>query len=119
MSNLYYRCKKYLEDNGKTDSELNLRTGTIALKNDGAGDYIASWNVSGVAKPTDEQLASYSSEATTDLNNNIAIKNREQSYGKIGDQLDMLYKDLVAGKADATGEWAKKIKAIKDANPKS
>ena len=43
----------------------------------------------------------------------------ELGYGDIGDQLDLLYKDLVAGKLDATGEWAKKIKAIKDANPKS
>ena len=31
----------------------------------------------------------------------------------------MLYKDLVAGKVDSTGEWAKFIKKIKDDNPKS
>ena len=36
----------------------------------------------------------------------------------VGDQLDLLYKDLIAGKLDATGEWAKAIKAVKDANPK-
>jgi len=39
-------------------------------------------------------------------------------YGDISEQLDLLYKDLVAGKVDATGEWAKKIKAVKDDNPK-
>ena len=27
-------------------------------------------------------------------------------------------KDIVAGKLDTSGEWAKKIKAIKDANEK-
>jgi hypothetical protein len=30
-----------------------------------------------------------------------------------------LYKDMVAGKLDTTGEWAKLIKSVKDANPKS
>ena len=34
------------------------------------------------------------------------------------EQLDLLYKDMAAGKGDSTGEWFKKIKAIKDANPK-
>ena len=39
-------------------------------------------------------------------------------YDTVGNQLDMIYKDLVAGKLDATGTWAKHIKAVKDANPK-
>ena len=40
------------------------------------------------------------------------------TYAFIGDQLDMLYKDMVAGKLDTTGTWATHIKAVKDANPK-
>ena len=39
-------------------------------------------------------------------------------YVSFGDQLDMLYKDIVAGKLDTTGTWATHIKAVKDANPK-
>ena len=39
-------------------------------------------------------------------------------YASFGDQLDMLYKDIVAGKLDTTGTWAAHIKAVKDANPK-
>ena len=39
-------------------------------------------------------------------------------YPTIGDQLDALYKDIVAGKVDATGEFAKAIKAVKDKHPK-
>ena len=39
-------------------------------------------------------------------------------YSSVGDQLDMLYKDLLAGKLDNTGTWATHIKAVKDANPK-
>ena len=40
------------------------------------------------------------------------------TYDTYGNQLDMLYKDLVAGKLDVTGTWATHIKAVKDANPK-
>ena len=39
-------------------------------------------------------------------------------YDTIGNQLDMLYSDMVAGKLDTTGTWATHIKAVKDANPK-
>jgi lipopolysaccharide export system protein LptA len=56
---------------------------------------------------------------------NAAIKyktdrteNGSTTYASFGDQLDMLYKDIVAGKLDTTGTWATHIKAVKDANPK-
>ena len=50
---------------------------------------------------------------------NTRNQKRIIGYGSIGDQLDMLYKDIIAGKLDATGEWAKAIKKVKDNNPKS
>ncbi len=40
------------------------------------------------------------------------------TYATIGDQLDMLYKDIVAGTVTTSGIWATHIKAVKDANPK-
>jgi|TARA_B100000085_G_scaffold267619_1_gene277345 hypothetical protein len=46
------------------------------------------------------------------------IQDRQTAYGSIGDQLDLLYKDLVAGNLDETGEWATFIKQVKDDNPK-
>ena len=39
-------------------------------------------------------------------------------YDTIGNQLDMQYADMLAGKLDTTGTWATHIKAVKDANPK-
>ena len=39
-------------------------------------------------------------------------------YASFGDQLDMLYKDKVAGTVTTSGTWATHIKAVKDANPK-
>ena len=44
--------------------------------------------------------------------------NGSTTYSSFGDQLDMLYKDIVAGTLDTTGTWATHIKAVKDANPK-
>ena len=44
--------------------------------------------------------------------------NGSTTYDAIGNQLDMLYADMLAGKLDTTGTWATHIKAVKDANPK-
>ena len=115
MDNLYYKTKLYLEANSKTEAEFDSN---IILQNDGSGDYIKTWNVSGVSKPTDSQLNALATNATKELNNAVIRNTRKKSYGNIGDQLDLLYKDMLAGKLDATGEWAKAIKAVKDANPK-
>ncbi len=109
MTILYTKVKKYLEANSKTISEFE---NNIVLQNDsnGSGDYIHTWNVDGLAKPTDEQLATYNSTATTEENNNVIRDTRRLAYGNIGDQLDEIYKDIDA--------WKARIKSIKDANPK-
>ena len=44
--------------------------------------------------------------------------NGSTTYDTIGNQLDMLYADMLAGKLDTTGTWATHIKTVKDANPK-
>ena len=53
----------------------------------------------------------YKSDRTNPLNGST-------TYDTIGNQLDMLYADMLAGKLDTTGTWATHIKAVKDANPK-
>ena len=40
------------------------------------------------------------------------------TYAPIGEQMAMLYDDIIAGKLDATGSFAAHNKAVKDANPK-
>ncbi len=107
MAQLYTKVKKYLEANSKTwDAEQN----NINLQNDGSGDYIKSWSVDGLAKPTNEQLASYNASAATEEKNNVIRATRKSAYGDIGEQLDEIYKDIDA--------WKARIKSIKDANPK-
>ena len=44
--------------------------------------------------------------------------NGSTTYDTIGNQLGMLYDDIIAGKVDATGSFAIHNKAVKDANPK-
>ena len=70
--------------------------------------------------------ASKVTEARTTLNAEAAAvkyktdrtTNGSTTYASIGDQLDMLYKDIVAGTVTTSGTWATHIKAVKDANPK-
>ena len=115
MASLNKKVKLYLEANSKIyKDELE----NYKLQNDGSGDYIHTWNVSGLSKPTDSQLATYETARNTETNNDVIRATRRLAYGTIGDQLDLLYKDMVAGKLDTTGEWAKAIKAVKDDNPK-
>ena len=84
----------------------------VNLQNDGSGDYISFWSDSlEKSKPTDEQLNALESEATTIENNDEVRFTRKKAYGNIGEQLDEIYKDIDA--------WKTRIKAIKDANPKS
>ena len=64
--------------------------------------------------------------ARVTLNNEaLAVKyktdrttNGSTTYAPTGDQLGMLYDDIIAGKLDATGSFAIHNKAVKDANPK-
>ena len=44
--------------------------------------------------------------------------NGSTTYAPVGEQLGMLYDDIIAGKLDATGSFAIHNKAVKDANPK-
>ena len=110
MAILKTKVKLYLEANSKTwDAEQN----NIILQNDsdGNGDYIKSWNISGLAEPTAEQLASYGSSGDTFESNQRVRGTRKKAYGDIGDQLDEIFKDIDA--------WKVRVQSIKNSNPKS
>ena len=117
MTSLATKIKLYAEANSKV-ANFNPDTGNVEVTDDGSGAKITKWSIDGLSQPSDSQLNSYTTNATKEENNNVIRNTRRDAYGNIGDQLDLLYKDLVAGKLDATGEWAKKIKAVKDANAK-
>ena len=110
MASLSTKVKLYCEANSKVANFGAEGNVTLQNDSDGKGDYIASWSVDGLTKPTDSQLASYDTAGNTEEKNNTVRATRKAAYGDIGDQLDEIYKDIDA--------WKARIKAVKDANPK-
>jgi len=53
-----------------------------------------------------------------DEQDNGYVRDRQESYPALGEQLDLLYHDMTADKGDKTGEWYKAVKKVKDDNPK-
>ena len=86
---------------------------------DGDGNWtITNWYSDDIDQPSNSDIEAKLTELQTDYNNKQYQRDRQIAYGSIGDQLDLLYKDLVAGNLNETGEWAKFIKQVKDDNPK-
>jgi len=107
MADLNTKIKVFLEANSKVYSN---EMDNFSLQNDGDKNYIHTWNVSGLEKPTDEQLDALESEATKLENNNTIRSTRKNLYGNVGDQLDEIFKDIDA--------WKTRIQKIKTDNPK-
>ena len=111
MASLYTKTKLYLENNSKTwDAEKS----NILLQNDTGTDYIKSWNVSGLAEPTAEQLASYETAGNTAEALQVVLNKRRKEYPSWQDQMDMQYKDLV----NSSTTWKDAIAKVKSDNPK-
>ena len=94
-------------------------SGTVVSIDDSAG----AFDVNGNSVTLDQSLVD---AARTTLNTEAAAvkyktdrtTNGSTTYDTIGNQLGMLYDDIIAGKVDATGSFAIHNKAVKDANPK-
>jgi hypothetical protein len=108
MANLSTKIKLY------ANQEVDFTTDVI-LQDDsnGQGPYIKEWNIEGVAKPTDEQLATYESAADLHERQEAVRATRKAAYGSIADQMDMQYKDNING----TTTWKDHVAAVKSANP--
>ena len=103
------KVKLYCSANDISNVDFRKDVKIVDLS-DGTGAKIIEWNIDSLAQPTDDQLNSYNSSATTEENNNVIRGTRRNAYGDIGEQLDEIYKDIDA--------WKARIKSIKDANPK-
>ena len=108
MAQLSTKIKSYCEANGVSNVDF---TTDVLLQDDsnGQGAYIKEWNLD-IARPTDEQLASYETAANTAEANAQVDATRRSQYGSWGDQLDEIYHDIEA--------WKTRIQTIKDNNPK-
>ena len=69
-------------------------------------------------EPTQSELDAEVIRLQAVYDGNAYQRTRAAAYEEVKEQLDQLYHDMTAGKLDATGEWHKAIKAVKDATPK-
>jgi len=90
---------------------VTINDATGAFKADGSQITLVQSDIDAARVTLDNEALAvkYKTDRTT---------NGSTVYNSFGDQLDMLYADMLAGKLDTTGTWATHIKAVKDANPK-
>ena len=100
--------REYAKANGVANVDF---TTDVLLQDDsnGQGVYIKEWNLD-IAKPTDEQLATYETVANTAEANASVDNTRRQAYGSWQDQLDEIYHDIDA--------WKARLAQVKADNPK-
>jgi hypothetical protein len=110
------KVKLYCSANGISNVDFRKDVKIVDLS-DGTGAKIIEWNIDSLAQPTDDQLNSYNSSATTEENNNKVIDNRLNEYPSLGDIVDAIFKKE-AGDATEFNSLAAKRQSIKDANPK-
>ena len=109
MAQLSTKVKLYAVANGVASIDF---TSDVILRDDGDGVvYIKEWNLD-IAKPTDAQLASYETAATTAEANNVVIATRKAAYGSWESQLEEIYDDGI-------DSWKTRIAQVKTDNPKS
>ncbi len=108
MAQLSTKIKLYAAANGVASVDF---TSDVMLQDDGAGAYIKEWNLD-IAEPTDTQLASYETAATTAEANNVVISTRKAAYGSWETQLEEIYDDGI-------DSWKARIAQVKTDNPKN
>ena len=111
MATLATKVKLFLEANSKTwESEKN----NIILQNDGDGDYIHTWSVDGLTKPSNSQIASYETAGNTAEANAAIDATRQSQYGSWESQMEMIYKDQKNG----TSTFKDHCDKVRSDNPK-
>ena len=115
MAQLSTKIKLYCEANSKVADFAN----NVILQDDsdGNGPYIKSWSIEGLAKPTDEQLASYETAGNTAESNAQALGNRVSEYPSLGDVVDAIFKKE-AGDSTEFDALATARAAVKSKYPK-
>jgi len=107
MAQLSTKIKLYCKANSVSEVDF---LNDVKLQDDGNNAYIKEWNLD-ITKPTDTQLASYDTAATTTEANNVVISTRKAAYGSWDKQLEEIYDNGI----DA---WKTRIAKVKSDNPK-
>ena len=72
----------------------------------------------GQTPPKEEAIQAKLAELEADYDAKKYQRDRQPEYPAIGDQLDMLFHAIDAGKVDKTSDFYKSLKAVKDKYPK-
>ena len=90
---------------------VSIDDSTGAFDKDGKSVSLSQTKINTARKALDEEAAAVKYKTDRTINGST-------TYAPTGEQLGMLYDDIIAGKLDATGSFAIHNKAVKDANPK-
>ena len=92
MANITTKIRVYLETNGKDWlQEKSNKSFKLQDNSDGSGIVIVSWNVAGLAQPTEEQLDALDAQANDMEALNQVLANRKAEYPSIEDLVVALY----------------------------
>ena len=69
-------------------------------------------------EPNQDEINTEIERQKKEFTDNQYQRDRADSYPAIGDQLDMLFHAIDAGKVDKTSDFYKSLKAVKDKYPK-
>jgi hypothetical protein len=95
MAQLSNKIKEYCKANGVSEVDF-LNDVRLQDDSNGQGAYIAEWNLD-IAKPTDEQLASYETAGNAAEANAAIDATRRTQYLSWEQQMEMIYKDQKNG----------------------
>ena len=109
MAQLSTKIELYAAANGVASVDF-ITDVKLQDDSDSKGVYIKEWNLD-IAEPTDTQLASYETAATTAEANNVVISTRKAAYGSWETQLEEIYDDGI-------DSWKVRIAKVKTDNPK-
>jgi hypothetical protein len=88
--------------------------GGISGKRDGPVSEIKFHD--GQKPPTEKAIQAKLAELQADYDSKKY--QRDRKYPELGEQLDLLFHDMTAGKGDKTGEWYKAVNKVKTDHPK-
>ena len=80
---------------------------------------IQQWLSPSITQPSIDEIKAEISNYQTELDKTYYQEQRRPEYPSVKEQLDSLYKDIVAGAVTTSGAFATAIKAVKDKYPKS
>jgi hypothetical protein len=72
----------------------------------------------GQTPPTKAEIDAEVIRLQAEYDANQYQRDRASAYDSIGNQLDLLFHDMTAGKGTKTGEWYKAVAKVKAENPK-